>query len=148
MIQKVQAAGFVSGGNQEHADVVVKNNNTIDPPEKQEFIASILLARDATSADKPAPTPELIKAAGLSDSRALQALIEDERDRVPIVSGAKGGYWVADVNTPEGRADIARCATTLMRRGAKTIGTGRKLRRFLGVLPGQEVLGDSDGAEE
>ena len=91
----------------------------------------------------------ILEALGMSQDkdarRHLQKMIREERLQSPIVTGGKGrGYWLADPSTPQGRADIARCAATYARRGGNTMVTVHRLRRFLGVMPGQMGI---DGSE-
>ena len=108
------------------------------------FVESILLRVGARGASHAIRTVELVRIAGLSDTRTLQAEIERERAAGALIlsrSGSPGGYFLpAEGET--GKHEIAVYVSTLRARALNTLRTIRTPKRALRVLEGQEVLAD------
>lgn len=116
-----------------------------DSGQLQGIIAAACIRHGAVSPDTSILGTELCTVLGLSDTRKLQALLEEERAVSPVCTRGRG-YFLADITTEEGRAEVRRCAETLKRRGARTIQTGRRLQRLIRDPLGQMCLEHGGGA--
>ena len=102
-------------------------------------VAALLLREGATSEAEKMTAEEVKTMLGLSDVRRVQQMVEQEREIAAILTTSRngGGMWLADPGTEEGQRSISRCAQTILNRGARTIATGRRLKRLIKDLPGQ-----------
>ena len=91
-------------------------------------------------------TADLMKMAGLSDKRALQHIIAQERAHGALIlskGGGRGGYFLA-----ANRDEIAAYEKTLTRRALSTLKTLKTARAALREIEGQGSLFDSPEGRE
>lgn len=124
------------------ASISIRNLTTAADGRQQGFVESILMREKAQGAGAAIRTDRLVKLAGLSDTRSLQAEIEKERATGALIlsrSGSPGGYFLPS-DGQAGKHEIAAYVATLRARALNTLRTLKTAKRALRVLEGQEEI--------
>ena len=122
----------------EATNISVFDHNT-NAEQKQGFIESLLLS----GAENAITAAELAKLAGLSDTRILARLIQEEREAGKIILSTPNyrcpGYFLPD-SGEKGQREIAEYVRSMVSRATKILRSVRAAKAALEVIDGQQKI--------
>lgn len=134
----VPVVGHRNGLGGQSSPEAFQSKNILPPTatESNGFIASML----PHGAENAISTPDLVRMAGMRNSRSLQNVIAAERERgALILSTSKGGYFLPD-DGEKGQQEILEFVRTLRSRAINTLRALHTARQALGTVEGQSEL--------